>query len=219
METITHVIARNEIIYVPCQSPRRNIIWGYLPRVHVLIFCLLLSLGALAQSSDTSHKAASKKTSKLGPKSDPMIILDDVVYKGPLSNINPDDIHDITVLKGNSATALYGQGAVMGAVVIKTKKYTSALAQLNTLHTDTTGAYQFREPGATPFPSKALVVLDDVIYKGNIKSIDPSTIASIVVLKGAKAEALYGLKGAAGVIVIKTKKYQKADTTIKINLR
>lgn len=37
-------------------------------------------------------------------------------------DINPDDIEDITVLKGSSATALYGARARDGAIVITTKK-------------------------------------------------------------------------------------------------
>ncbi len=39
-----------------------------------------------------------------------------------ISNINPDDIESITVLKGPSATALYGTRANNGAIVITTKK-------------------------------------------------------------------------------------------------
>lgn len=39
-----------------------------------------------------------------------------------ISNINPDDIETMTVLKGASATALYGARANNGAIVITTKK-------------------------------------------------------------------------------------------------
>lgn len=37
-------------------------------------------------------------------------------------DINPDDVQDITVLKGANATALFGDAAVNGAIVITTKK-------------------------------------------------------------------------------------------------
>lgn len=40
----------------------------------------------------------------------------------PLSNINPDDIESITVLKGSNAAALYGSDAGNGVIVITTKK-------------------------------------------------------------------------------------------------
>jgi len=42
-------------------------------------------------------------------------------YGSPISDINPDDIADITVLKGPNASALYGARAGNGAIVITTK--------------------------------------------------------------------------------------------------
>jgi len=42
-----------------------------------------------------------------------------------VSNINPDDIESLTVLKGASATALYGTRANNGAIIITTKKGSS----------------------------------------------------------------------------------------------
>jgi TonB-dependent SusC/RagA subfamily outer membrane receptor len=38
------------------------------------------------------------------------------------SNINPDDIESVTVLRGASAAALYGSAAGNGVIVITTKK-------------------------------------------------------------------------------------------------
>src|SRR6185295_8865251 len=40
------------------------------------------------------------------------------------SNINPDDIESVTVLRGASAAALYGSAAGNGVIVITTKKGT-----------------------------------------------------------------------------------------------
>ena len=39
-----------------------------------------------------------------------------------ISNLNPDDIETISVLKGPSAAALYGSQAANGVIVITTKK-------------------------------------------------------------------------------------------------
>ena len=62
----------------------------------------------------------------------PLIVIDGVaVFTGqvggavgnnPLSNINPNDIESIDVLKDASATAIYGSRAANGVVVITTKK-------------------------------------------------------------------------------------------------
>lgn len=47
-------------------------------------------------------------------------------YNNRISDLNPNDIATITVLKGPEATALYGSQASSGAIVISTKKATSA---------------------------------------------------------------------------------------------
>jgi TonB-linked SusC/RagA family outer membrane protein len=43
-------------------------------------------------------------------------------YGSPVSDINPDDIESINVLKGAAATALYGSRAANGVVIVTTKK-------------------------------------------------------------------------------------------------
>lgn len=45
-----------------------------------------------------------------------------VVEQSRLNDINPDDIEDITVLKGAAAAAVWGTGAANGVLIIKTKR-------------------------------------------------------------------------------------------------
>ncbi len=47
-----------------------------------------------------------------------------VDYGSSLSDLNPDDIENVTVLKGPGATALYGSRAAGGAIIITTKSGT-----------------------------------------------------------------------------------------------
>ena len=47
-----------------------------------------------------------------------------------MSTINPDDIAQITLLKGASAAALYGAVAANGAIMITTKSVTSLVRSL-----------------------------------------------------------------------------------------
>jgi TonB-linked SusC/RagA family outer membrane protein len=56
-----------------------------------------------------------------GPKS-PLIILDNFPYDGDISNLNPNDILDITVLKDAAAASIWGARAGNGVIVINTKK-------------------------------------------------------------------------------------------------
>ena len=53
--------------------------------------------------------------------------------------------------------------------------------------------------------NKPLMVVDGAVFDGNLDEIGQDEIASVDVLKGASATALYGNQGANGVIVVKTK--------------
>ena len=53
--------------------------------------------------------------------SDPLIILDGAQYGGNINGINPNDVESVTVLKDASSTALYGNRAANGVLVITTK--------------------------------------------------------------------------------------------------
>ena len=53
-----------------------------------------------------------------------------------------------------------------------------------------------------------LYVVDGVPYDGDISEINPNSIASTTVLKEAQATAMYGSRGAGGVVLITTKKME-----------
>lgn len=56
--------------------------------------------------------------------SSPLYVVDGVPFDGNLSNLNPEDIADMTVLKDASSAALYGSRAANGVIMITTKKGT-----------------------------------------------------------------------------------------------
>lgn len=57
-----------------------------------------------------------------GSHNSPLIILDGMSFNGELSEINPDDIAQIDVLKDASSAAIYGAKAASGVIIITTKK-------------------------------------------------------------------------------------------------
>ncbi|MDD4191449.1 MAG: SusC/RagA family TonB-linked outer membrane protein [Mangrovibacterium sp.] len=63
-----------------------------------------------------------------------------------------------------------------------------------------------------------LIILDGVIYLGNINDINPNDIASIDVLKDAVTAAVYGTRSANGVIAINTKRGSSAKPVISLNI-
>ncbi len=60
--------------------------------------------------------------------------------------------------------------------------------------------------------ASALVLIDGL--EGNINSIDPADIESFSVLKDASATAVYGVRGANGVVLVTTKRGQAGKLTI-----
>ncbi|MDD3969020.1 MAG: SusC/RagA family TonB-linked outer membrane protein [Proteiniphilum sp.] len=64
--------------------------------------------------------------------------------------------------------------------------------------------------------SQPLVVVDGFIG-GSLKSLNPSDIQSIEVLKDASATAVYGSQGANGVILVTTRKPQKDKLIVSIH--
>ncbi len=57
-----------------------------------------------------------------GGHNNPLLILDGMIFYGELSEINPDDIAQIDVLKDASAAAIYGAKAASGVIIITTQK-------------------------------------------------------------------------------------------------
>lgn len=52
----------------------------------------------------------------------PLVILDNFPYGGDITNINPNDIEDITLLKDAAASSIWGARAGNGVIVVTTKK-------------------------------------------------------------------------------------------------
>lgn len=61
-------------------------------------------------------------TNSLNAGTTPLIVLDGVIYYGALSDINPQDIASVDVLKDASAAAVYGAKSASGVILINTKK-------------------------------------------------------------------------------------------------
>jgi len=75
---------------------------------------------------------------------------------------------------------------------------------------------RFRGIGSINSSSAPLYVVDGVVFNGNLNSINPQDIEAMTFLKDASANALYGSRGANGVIIITTKKgaSEKLEVTI-----
>lgn len=63
-----------------------------------------------------------------------------------------------------------------------------------------------------------LIVVDGIIFMGNINDLNPNDIASFDILKDATSAAAYGSRSANGVIVITTKRGKTGKPVINLNM-
>lgn len=68
--------------------------------------------------------------------------------------------------------------------------------------------------GTTP-----LYVVDGVPYSGDMNNLNPSDIESMTILKNAASNALYGARGANGVIMITTKKAKTSEAVVNVDAK
>jgi len=67
--------------------------------------------------------------------------------------------------------------------------------------------------------SAPLYVVDGVPFSGDINSINPNDIASTTILKDASATAIYGARGANGVVLITTKRGTAGKSTVEFDFQ
>lgn len=143
-------------------------------------------------------------------------------------------IDEVMVVAYGEATksAFTGSAAVVKSETIEAHVATSATAAL----AGTTAGVQFissngdpanagaqtiriRGIGSISASSAPLYVVDGMPYDGSLGDINPNDIESISVLKDASASAIYGARGANGVILITTKKASDNIPNVKFDAK
>ncbi|MDH6251954.1 TonB-linked SusC/RagA family outer membrane protein [Chryseobacterium sp. H1D6B] len=124
-------------------------------------------------------------------------------YTGSVSTISSDKINNRPVT--NITKALEGQ--VPGLQAVSSSGQPGSVATI-----------RIRGIGSVSASSSPLFVVDGIPFDGNINSISPNDIESISVLKDATASALYGSRGANGIIIITTKSGKKGEARINFNI-
>lgn len=136
--------------------------------------------------------------------------LDEVVVVGYGTQSRRDLTGSVSTMKGIeitqrkvSNTSLALQGAVPGLTVTRASSAPGA------------GSSVLRLRGLTTLQgdNSPLILVDDVPV-GSIDDVDPNQIASISVLKDAASASIYGSRGAAGVIIITTKRAKRGEFSV-----
>lgn len=175
------------------------------------------------------HGVTQAKISYVGFKDQVVKLTNNMVIYMQQASSNLDDLVVVAYGTANKES-LTGSVAVVGSKEIEDRPVTSVTAALegNAPGVQVTSATT--QPGQAPairvrgFSSingnnSALIVVDGSEYVGDIAALNPQDIESMSVLKDAASCALYGNRGANGVVLITTKKAKnlgKVDVTLQI---
>ena len=149
--------------------------------------------------------------------------------------LNPDVeyLDDVIVVAYGTSTksSFTGSAAMVKTEAIEKKvatNVTSALAgttpgvqviSSNGDPTSNSSSIRIRGIGSMSASSSPLIVVDGVPYDGSISDINPNDVESMSVLKDASASAIYGHRGANGVILITTKKGNSGEAQVRFDAR
>ena len=110
---------------------------------------------------------------------------------GSVANIGGEKLNQVAAT--NAAQAL--QGRVAGVLMTQTSSKPGAEMQI-----------RIRGQRSLSASNDPLIVLDGIPFMGQLSDINPADIKSMDILKDASATAIYGSRGANGVIIITTVK-------------
>jgi len=110
---------------------------------------------------------------------------------GSVANIGGEKLNQVAAT--NAAQAL--QGRVAGVLMTQTSSQPGAEMQI-----------RIRGQRSLSASNDPLIVLDGIPFMGQLSDINPTDIKSMDILKDASATAIYGSRGANGVIIITTVK-------------
>ncbi|WP_160712900.1 TonB-dependent receptor [Chitinophaga solisilvae] len=121
---------------------------------------------------------------------------------GSISSVPKERLKNLPVT--NVLQAL--QGAVVGVNIVS-----------NSSKPGSSPAFYLRGLKSITASNAPLIVLDGIPFSGSYNDINPNDIASIDVLKDVSASAIYGARGANGVIMVTTKRGKTGKPVISYN--
>jgi TonB-linked SusC/RagA family outer membrane protein len=80
-----------------------------------------ISIQTTSQGVSSASKVVLRGNRSIAGSSQPLYIVDGVPLGGDITDLSPDDIASISVLRGSNAAAIYGSRANNGAIIITTK--------------------------------------------------------------------------------------------------
>ncbi len=189
----------------------------------------LMGAGVLIKSSTTGVVTDFDGNYQISVNSDAVLVFSSLGYKDQEVPVNGRAVINVTL---DVDSELVDEAVVIGYGTARRSDVTGSIASMggdelrSIPSTDITGALQGRVAGVEMFSTSSqpgapmtirvrgerslsasndpLIVLDGIPFMGNLADINPSDIKSMDILKDASSTAIYGSRGANGVIMITT---------------
>jgi len=117
-------------------------------------------------------------TTSLKNQRPPLFVIDGSIYGGDITNINPQDVDAISVLKDAASTGAYGAQGAFGVIVITTKNGKGVVAREAVVESHTGSAYTYFIEHKTQLLVYGLN--DEIIVKGVIQKQRDNSLVFIV---------------------------------------
>ena len=121
---------------------------------------------------------------------------------GSIASVSSDKLREVPAQSATQAL----QGRVAGVDIQRTSSRPGADQQI-----------RIRGTRSLTASNDPLIVLDGIPFAGSIGDISPNDIKSMDILKDASATAIYGSRGANGVIIITTNRGKSGKATVNYN--
>lgn len=100
-----------------------------------------VSIGAASGQTGSASPVRIRGSISLTQSNDPLLVVNNVPFNGQLSDIDPNDIESLNVLRGFNAAILYGTEGRNGVILITTKSGNAKLGESRTTASVSTTAY------------------------------------------------------------------------------
>ncbi|MBC7616978.1 MAG: SusC/RagA family TonB-linked outer membrane protein [Pedobacter sp.] len=106
--------------FVNQQALEKIVSTNIIDRLQHMVAGLIFNKDATVASGSSAISIRGQNTIFANTK--PLVVIDNFPYDGDLSNINPNDVESITILKDAAAASIWGARAGNGVIVVTTKK-------------------------------------------------------------------------------------------------
>lgn len=189
-QTLPKERATGSFVFLDSALINRKVSSNILERLEGIVLGLLFNRNTTTSTSGPDISIRGRSTLFAGDQ--PLIVVDGFPYDGELSNINPNDIENISILKDAAAASIWGVRSGNGVIVLTTKsgkKNSKPLISFNSNVTIGNKPDIFYDPNFTS--SKDVISVEKLLFE---KSFYSTGIGNPIQVISPVIQALYNNK-------------------------